>query len=101
MDSKELNLTVLRTSNEAFDLAKQFGSANADQGGLKKQAEALNQRLNELLPLVQSASASDQPTLNMAWSDARLDVGYILSDGKLPTSTRLYYYLEDVKRAAT
>ena len=98
MDSTELRKAVIGLSNEAFELAKQAVEGTGDKEQRAKQAQDINRRLEELLPEVQAAPATDQPTLNSAWSDGRLDVGYVMSGGQLSTSTRLYYFIEDLKR---
>lgn len=93
----ELNLTVQRLSNQAFQLAQEAAQQSGDLVELKAQAQALNSQLDQLLPEIQSAPAVQQPELNRAWSDARLDVGYVLSDGELSPSTRLFYFLQNLK----
>ena len=99
MDVTELQKTVIGVSNQAFELAQQAVQGRGDQNGRMSHARELNTRLDELLPQVQNAPANIQPTLSAAWTDARLDIGYVLSNGTLPgTSTRLHYFLEDFKR---
>lgn len=93
----ELNLTVQRLSNQAFQLAQEAAQQSGDPAELKAQAQALNSQLDQLLPQIQSAPADQQPELNHAWSDARLDVGYVLSNGELSPSTRLFYFLQNLK----
>jgi hypothetical protein len=97
VELKDFKMAVAKASREAFELA-QKAIESGHMIEFADQARAINQRLDELLPGVQAAPAEDQPTLNHNWSDARLDVGYVLSNGQLPSSTRLYYYLEDRKK---
>jgi hypothetical protein len=80
---------VYRLSQEAFTLAKEA----ADRGHpeeLQEKAGAINVRLDELLPVAQSAT---DPGVARAWSDARLDVAYVLSRGELSVSPRLAAHL--------
>ncbi len=96
-DPQELALSIYRLSNQAFELAQEFATAKGDKANLKKKAEEIDKQLEEMQPLIQHTPPSEQPTVNMKWADARLDVGYILTDGDLSTSTRLFYFLEDLK----
>jgi hypothetical protein len=80
---------VYRLSQEAFALAKEA----ADRGhpeDLQEKARAINARLDELLAVAQSAA---DPGVARAWSDARLDVAYVLSKGELSMSPRLAAHL--------
>ena len=91
--------TVYAVSHEAFTLAREAAVGEGDAAARERQARVLNSRLDELWPLVQAAPDNERPGLNQAWTDARLDLGYILSGGELPTSTRLHYALADLRRA--
>ena len=99
MDLRDLKKTLDQLNRDAFGLAQ---AAAADTGGKAsrgRRARAMNNRLDELIPFVQSAPPEDQAGLIQAWNDARLDLGYVLSGGELPTSTRLFHYLQDVKQS--
>jgi hypothetical protein len=89
---------VYRLSNEAFALACRAIDLG-DTRPMLEAARALNSRLDELLPGAQSAASSD-PGVMRAWSDARLDSGYVLSGGQLSTSPRLAAYVAARKRGA-
>jgi hypothetical protein len=95
--STDPGTAVYQLSSEAFTLAQEAASGGGDKEAREKKARALNERLDELWPQIQAGPASADPGLNNAWSDARLDVGYVLSNGDLSPSTRLYYYLESLK----
>ncbi len=86
---------VYRVSNEAFSIACRAVDLG-DTTPLLDEARALNARLDDLLPGARSASALD-PGVMKAWSDARLDAGYILSGGQLSTSPRLAAYVASRK----
>lgn len=88
---------VYQLSSEAFTLAQEAASGGGDKEAREKKARELNERLDQLWPQIQSGPASADPGVNSAWSDARLDVGYVLSNGELSPSTRLFYYLESLK----
>jgi len=90
----DLRITVLRLSSEAFILAQEYAGNTSDLTLLQKRAEVINTRLDELWPMIQKLPAFEQADLGQAWSDARLDADYVLSNGELSTSTRLYYYLQ-------
>lgn len=94
----DLGRHVSKLSYKAFELAKQAASGKGDKAQLMEQAGELNNHLEEVFNQIQSAPTNEQARLNSAWSDARLDVGYVMSGGELSTSTRLYYYLEDLKQ---
>lgn len=97
-NENDLRLMVHRASNKAFSLAQQFAAGAADLSRIQAKARELNRQLDELWPLIQQSTANEQVDLSQAWSDARLDLGYILSGGQLSTSTRLYYYLQGLKQ---
>jgi hypothetical protein len=92
-DTGERDRQVYTTSSEAFSLAQAFVTG---QGQMELESRA--QQLNELLDR-QWASLEDQPSddpgVTRAWSDARLDVGYVLSQGELPTSPRLNQFINE------
>lgn len=90
----ELELEVHRFSNEAFTLAKDFVTGK-DADPLKEQARSLEPRVPELAARAKTADPAYRSDLNRALSDARLDLAYVLADGKRPSSTRLHYFLSD------
>lgn len=83
-----------RLSNAAFSLAKDYLSGT-NRDTAKQQAQELEARVPELAARMASAPAALRPDLNRALSDARLDLGYILSDGRRPTSIRLHQFQSD------
>ncbi len=56
----------------------------------------INAILSEIWPDVQTASAAD-PGIANAGSEARLDLGYVLSGGGPTTSIRLFHYLQGLR----
>jgi hypothetical protein len=86
---------VYRASEEAFALARR-AVGGGDPASLAEAARAVNARLDALLPAAQAAEATD-PGVMRAWSDARLDVGYVLSGGQLSPSTRLAAHISQVR----
>jgi len=96
-DNADPGVAVYQLSNEAFTLAQEAASGGGDKEAREAKARELNARLDELWPQIQAGPATYDPGLNSAWSDARLDLGYVLSNGELSTSTRLFYYLESIK----
>ena len=100
MESEQNNLVleVNQISSRAFLLAQTAFQRGHGLPDLMKQAQQLNDQLDEFWPQIQASAADLQPELSRAWSDARLDVGFVLSHGDLSTSTRLFHYIQDHKR---
>ena len=88
-----------QVNRRTLELAKEVAAGTGDPEQRKSEARKLNKRLDELWPQVEAAPAGTQAALNQAWSDARLDLGYVLSDGDAPTSIRFFHYLQDIGRA--
>jgi len=96
-DDQEFARELYRLSNEAFSLTQQLIDGAQDAPALESRARALNERLSELWPRTEAAAARD-PGLSRAWSDARVDVGYVLSGGDTPTTTtRVMQYLQTAR----
>jgi len=94
MTNDSLRQSVLTASREAFELARR-AAESGDFAARAEQARQLNDRLTELWPQIESAPTDAQAELTRAWSDARLDLGYVLSHGELDTSTRLYQVIRE------
>ncbi|HEY8283300.1 MAG TPA: hypothetical protein VIJ28_02835 [Chloroflexota bacterium] len=88
---RDLLLAVNRFSNEAFSLAKEYVGGK-DPEDVKQRARELQERVPGFGGQAQAAAPALRPDLNRALSDARLDLSYILSDGRRPSSTRLHYF---------
>jgi len=95
-DWSKLARELYQLSNEAFELAQHEVAMQGDRNDREQRAKAIDQRLDALWPKLQEATAFD-PGLTQAWSDARLDLLYVLSSGTLSTSTRLFQFLEERK----
>lgn len=91
----DLDTEVNRLSAEAFKLAKQAVTRGGDE--FKRKAEELDHRLEEVLPKIQRLPSDKQPGLMEDWNNARLDLTYILSGNNGPSSTRLFYFLQELK----
>ena len=89
----DLGLELAKLSAAAFAMA-QIATERGDFAAHEADARALNDRLEEIRPRIESASPAEQPALEQVWTDARLDLGYILSAGELPTSTRMHHFLQ-------
>jgi hypothetical protein len=89
----ERDRQIYTTSSEAFSLAQAYvtGQGRLD---LESRAQQLNGLLDHLWDSLEH-QPSDDPGVSRAWSDARLDLGYVLSHGELPTSPRLYQYINE------
>ena len=93
----DLMKSVHELSWAAFDLAKQAAENKSAKAELEARAREIDSFLNELIPHIQAASPDEQPVLQTDWMDARQDVRYVLSGGTMPTSIRMYHYLESLK----
>lgn len=89
-----LQRTVTSLSYDAFRLAQTAAASAEDILALKRRAREMNTQLDELDALIEGAPAGEQAALRKAWSDARLDVGYVLSGGTLPKSVRMGFFLQ-------
>ena len=84
---------VYVTSNRAYTLAKESVTA-AEWSGAEQSARELKEQLDRLWEQI-SARPPDDPGVARAWSDAQLDVLYVLSHGELAPSPRLATYLAE------
>jgi len=94
----DLAHTTYRLSNEVFALAQQAVDGSGDKTERELKARELNAWLDQQFPAIRQASVRD-PGLMKAWSDARLELSYILSGGELSTSSRLAQYIAERKTA--
>ncbi|MCC3532408.1 MAG: hypothetical protein JGK21_31110 [Microcoleus sp. PH2017_22_RUC_O_B] len=81
---------------KAFELAVETAQGVGRRKERHTQASIMYQRLTELYPLI-SCEASKE-ALAITWSEARLDIGYILSDGKELARSGLYVYVQELRR---
>ena len=95
---QNLILEINQISGQAYQLAQQAFKSGHGSPELMKEAQKLNDQLDVFWSQIQESAADLQPELSRTWSDARLDVGYVLSQGELSTSTRLHYYIQNYKR---
>jgi hypothetical protein len=80
-------------SSQAFELAKACAAGGGTPAAAQS-AREMNERLDQLWARI-GVSPPDDPGVTQAWSDARLDVGYVLSGGELATSSRLAAFLAE------
>ena len=93
--NEEIELFVHRFSREAFELARAFVTGDASEG-LKRQAVELKTRLPEVVARAREASEAYRPDLNLALSEANLDVEYVLAGGDRPSSIRLGHLIGEL-----
>jgi hypothetical protein len=96
MMDDDLGRDVYVLSSQAFELAK-ASAGGAGTPAAKQSAREMNERLDQLWLRI-DASPPDDPGVTRAWSDARLDVGYVLSAGELAPSPRLAAFLAEGNR---
>jgi len=93
MADESVGLNVYRLSNKVFGLAQQAaGAGGAERDEIERQAREFNSQLDALWTQLEATPSSD-PGVGRAWSDARLEVGWILSKGELAPSPRLAGFL--------
>ena len=97
-ENESLSIQANRFSNEVFALAKEFLADGSDQEAMKDRARDLQTRLQELGARISSAPEAERAGLNRVLADARLDLSYVLADGKVPSSTRLHFYIQEQGR---
>jgi hypothetical protein len=80
---------VTKLSDEVFGLAKETARDKGDREARHERAMAINARLRELLPAVESLPEPRRAEVSRSLADAQVDVMYVLSDGRAPASLRL------------
>lgn len=86
-------------SNEAFTLAKSL-VGGSDAASLKEQASELKTKVPDFAAQMQEADPASRPDLNRVLSEARLDIEYVLADGKRPSSMRMAHVIREHDAAA-
>lgn len=95
---EDFGLEISKLSAEAFQLAI-AAVESGDFAGQEAKARELNARLDETWPRIDLSPEPERSSMSREWADARLDLGYVLSNGELSTSTRLFYALQDRGKA--
>ncbi|MEG3966072.1 hypothetical protein QUA00_00230 [Microcoleus sp. T2B6] len=94
--TSQVELEIRDIQQKSFDLAVETAQSTGRRDERLASASIMYQRLTELHPLI-SCEASKQ-TLAIIWSDARLDIGYVLSDGKELARPGLYVYVQALRQ---
>ena len=89
----DLLAEVERLSRDAYALAR--SKADGETGDIAERAAAIDHRLDDLIPVIQSAQGDAVTAIQSAWTDARADALWAMSDGTMPTSLRLGAYIRD------
>jgi hypothetical protein len=91
---------ILELSRDAFYLAQQAAQQPNQNDQLTQRASDLDQRLQAVAVLINHSKdeKTGQPDelLTTPWTEARLDVDFILSDGSQPISFRLHHFLTEL-----
>jgi hypothetical protein len=95
---EEFGREISKLSADAFQLAI-AAVESGDFAAQEAKARELNKRLDDAWPRIDLSPEPAKSALSKDWTDARLDLGYVLSKGELSTSTRLYYALKDRGKA--
>ena len=85
----DLDQQMTRLSHEAFRLAADEAEGSGGREQRHERARALNRTLDDLAPAVRAAAATSELDLRELWTDARMDIAYVLTDGRAPKSLRL------------
>src|SRR5690348_13150009 len=94
----EVRSAVQRLSAQSFELAKAVAATGGSTESQRESARQLDGELANLWPAVDALPPDPKSEASAAWTDARLDLDYILSAGQLPTSTRMFHYLQELKK---
>ena len=78
-------------SDEAFALAKGFANSSLGEAD-RQRAVALGEELQGLKNVVKAASGHEREGLEVAYSEAWVDLDWVLSEGRTPTSIRMAMY---------
>ena len=95
----DVRSSVQRLSAQSFESAKAVAAAGGSTESQRETARHLDGELANLWPAVDALPPNQRAEVSAAWTDARLDLDYILSAGQLPTSTRMYHYLQELRKA--
>lgn len=94
----EVRSAVQHLSLRSFDLAKAVAGTGSSTHNQRESARHLDGELSNIWPAVDALPLDQRAEASAAWTDARLDLDYILSAGQLPTSTRLFHYLQELRK---
>lgn len=81
-------------SGEAYALARALVGGDASEA-LRQKARDLKARLPEAVAQMNKASEAHRADLNMALSEARLDIAYVIAGGNRPSSMRLAHVIRE------
>ncbi len=93
-ESETLEQAVRRLYSESYELAKNFALNNGDRSVMQQRGTDLDDELVDLL----KRGGRDDPEMQRLLSEASLDIDYVVRAGNSPTSTRLAYYLMELRR---
>ena len=87
-----LRRRVQLLGRDAFELAREGGAADADAE--HEHAEDLRRQLDTLVEPLRALPDDERAAIVEEWTDARLDVGYVLNGRAGPMSSRLGRWLD-------
>lgn len=100
-NAADLVQTITALNQAAYQLAQQAAHAGDHSSAYAAQAAALDARLADIAPRLADLALDEQAALAAAWTEARLDLDYVLSGGRQPTSIRLHHYLTGLRGASS
>jgi hypothetical protein len=90
----ELRQRIQLLGRDAFELAREGGAPEADDVAEHERAEDLRRQLDALVEPLRALPEDERAAIVGEWTDARLDVGYVLNGRAGPMSSRLGRWLE-------
>ena len=85
----DLDQRMTRLSDDAYRLAIAEADGTGERDARHERARAVDRELDELAAAIRAAAATSAIDLRELWTDARLDVAFVLTDGRAPKSLRL------------
>jgi hypothetical protein len=79
---------------ESFELAKKYSGIEGDHEAMQKRGQEMQRERDDLL----RRGGSQDPELQRLLSEASLDIDYVARGGNSPMSTRLAYYLMEMRQ---
>ncbi len=84
------DVTIHRFSQQVFEVAREFAQGKRTAEDAQKRMAKLGKQFPAMADLAESLSAELQEDLKGVLSEASMDLGYVDSEGALPTSCLLY-----------
>ena len=87
---------IKKIQQKAFEFAVATARGVGNRKERHDRSIVMDRRLTELYPLIPCVESKQ--ALVITWSNARLDIGYVLSDGKDLARPGLYVYVQTLRK---